>query len=110
MERRTVPQRPPLAKVALMTSGVVPFPPGEVWKLVRRFGGAGEWLGLATAEQCASQLLVRARPRTCVRREQGRRAPCGRTLPVGLLRPQQRGLVRAGVPAGLSGQRSRSGI
>ncbi len=56
-------QRAPLAKVSLKVSGIVPYQSSEVWKLVRCFGGAGEWLGLVSAEQASSQLLVRARMR-----------------------------------------------
>ena len=58
MERRAALQRAPLAKITIITSGVVPYQTPEVWRLLRRFGEAGEWLGLATTEQCASGLLV----------------------------------------------------
>ena len=62
MERRAALQRAPLAKITLITSGVVPYQTPEVWRLLRRFGEAGEWLGLATAEPCASGLLVSCSP------------------------------------------------
>lgn len=62
MERRAALQRAPLAKIALITSGVVPYQTPEVWRLLRRFGEAGKWLGLATAEPCASGLLVSCCP------------------------------------------------
>ena len=89
MQQRAERQRAPLAKIGLVTSGVVPYQMPEVWRLVRRFGEAGEWLGLATAESCASALLVswpptqRALLAACARRMRaGSKCP-GACLPVG---------------------------
>jgi hypothetical protein len=50
---------PPLAHVKLRVSGVVPAPAAEVWKIVRAFGTASEWMAPVAMERISSSLLVR---------------------------------------------------